>query len=169
MASLAPPTTPHCPPKGGGGERDRTDGLLLAKQALSQLSYTPACRNGPVSRFARMAWVCGSTPPNATLRCTLQHFIPRSDASLHVAPSFPSFRNRHLVGLDGFEPSTPALSRRCSNQLSYRPSLDTRTDPPLLAEQPIGVSTRPTQRALLLYRCERLTQPIFRSTAAPLA
>ena len=27
-----------------------------------------------------------------------------------------------MVGLDGFEPSTPALSRRCSNQLSYRPS-----------------------------------------------
>jgi hypothetical protein len=25
----------------GGGERDRTDDLLLAKQALSQLSYTP--------------------------------------------------------------------------------------------------------------------------------
>ena len=28
---------------------------------------------------------------------------------------------RNLVGLDGLEPSTPALSRRCSNQLSYRP------------------------------------------------
>ena len=27
-----------------------------------------------------------------------------------------------MVGLDGFEPSTPALSRRCSNQLSYRPA-----------------------------------------------
>ena len=27
-----------------------------------------------------------------------------------------------MVGLDGFEPSTPALSRRCSNRLSYRPS-----------------------------------------------
>src|SRR5205823_7017614 len=54
----------------GGGERDRTDDLLLAKQALSQLSYTP---------------------------------------------------DKNLVGLDGFEPSTPALSRRCSNQLSYRP------------------------------------------------
>jgi hypothetical protein len=26
---------------GSGGERDRTDDLLLAKQALSQLSYTP--------------------------------------------------------------------------------------------------------------------------------
>ncbi len=33
----------------GGGERDRTDDLLLAKQALSQLSYTPgsARRKGP--------------------------------------------------------------------------------------------------------------------------
>jgi hypothetical protein len=57
----------------GGGERDRTDDLLLAKQALSQLSYTP--------RF------------------------------------HPDF----LVGLVGFEPTTPALSRRCSNRLSYRP------------------------------------------------
>jgi hypothetical protein len=31
----------HFAPKTGGGERDRTDDLLLAKQALSQLSYTP--------------------------------------------------------------------------------------------------------------------------------
>ena len=29
------------PQSRGGGERDRTDDLLLAKQALSQLSYTP--------------------------------------------------------------------------------------------------------------------------------
>ncbi len=27
-----------------------------------------------------------------------------------------------MVGLVGLEPTTPALSRRCSNQLSYRPS-----------------------------------------------
>jgi len=27
--------------KSGGGERDRTDDLLRARQALSQLSYTP--------------------------------------------------------------------------------------------------------------------------------
>src|ERR1700744_2531758 len=42
-----------------------------------------------------------------------------------------------VVGLDGFEPSTPALSRRCSNRLSYRPlSLSD-----LLSElQPISVS-----------------------------
>ena len=29
---------------------------------------------------------------------------------------------RRMVGLIGLEPMTPALSRRCSNQLSYRPS-----------------------------------------------
>ena len=58
----------------GGGERDRTDDPLLAKQVLSQLSYTP---------------------------------VP------------------FLVGLVGVEPTTPALSRRCSNQLSYRPRLET--------------------------------------------
>jgi hypothetical protein len=61
----------------GGAGRDRTDGLLLAKQALSQLSYSP-----------------DSCLPN----------------------------QKKVVGLDGFEPSTPALSRRCSNQLSYRPA-----------------------------------------------
>jgi hypothetical protein len=65
----------------GGANRDRTGDLLLAKQALSQLSYGPA-----------------------VLAC--KH---------RGAPSW-------LVGLDGFEPSTPALSRRCSNQLSYRPA-----------------------------------------------
>ena len=61
-------------PVSGGGERDRTDDPLLAKQVLSQLSYTP----------------------NKLVCCT-------------------------LVGLVGLEPTTPALSRRCSNQLSYRP------------------------------------------------
>ena len=30
----------------GGGERDRTDDPLLAKQVLSQLSYTPDMRGG---------------------------------------------------------------------------------------------------------------------------
>src|SRR3989337_1539509 len=56
----------------GGANRDRTGDLLLAKQALSQLSYGP--RGAPL-----------------------------------------------VVGLVGVEPTTPALSRRCSNQLSYRP------------------------------------------------
>jgi hypothetical protein len=34
----------------GGGERDRTDDLLLAKQALSQLSYTP-------EKFGGSGWI----------------------------------------------------------------------------------------------------------------
>jgi hypothetical protein len=32
-----------------------------------------------------------------------------------------SFVPVKMVGLIGLEPMTPALSRRCSNQLSYRP------------------------------------------------
>ena len=55
-----------------------------------------------------------------------------------------------LVGLDGFEPSTPALSRRCSNRLSYRPPCSQRTgqalpdtpvrEYPCHKRQPISVS-----------------------------
>ncbi len=55
-----------------------------------------------------------------------------------------------MVGLTGLEPVTPALSRRCSNQLSYRPAglpgasgppinigggMRIRTADPLLAKQ----------------------------------
>ena len=39
-----PPLTARSPQtqnKTGGGERDRTDDLMLAKHALSQLSYSP--------------------------------------------------------------------------------------------------------------------------------
>ena len=40
-----------------------------------------------------------------------------------LIPQFPltASSHRNLVGLVGLEPTTPALSRRCSNQLSYRP------------------------------------------------
>ena len=41
---------PRRPPEDGGGRRDRTDDLLLAKQALSQLSYAPGVfPDAPVS------------------------------------------------------------------------------------------------------------------------
>jgi hypothetical protein len=32
------------PPPSGGARRDRTDDLMLAKHALSQLSYGPLCQ-----------------------------------------------------------------------------------------------------------------------------
>jgi hypothetical protein len=79
----------------GGAGRDRTDDPLLAKQVLSQLSYSP-------SRFNTLAGA------GASFRA------PVCKAAMGSEPS-------SMVGLDGFEPSTPALSRRCSNQLSYRP------------------------------------------------
>ena len=37
----------------GGARRDRTDDLLLAKQALSQLSYGPDCGCGSITKDAR--------------------------------------------------------------------------------------------------------------------
>ncbi len=73
------PASFACYGKIGGGDRTRTRYLLLAKQPLSQLSYTP--KKEPLVEFII----------------------------------------RRLVGLVGLEPTTPALSRRCSNQLSYRP------------------------------------------------
>ena len=75
----------------GGARRDRTDDLLLAKQALSQLSY------GPVS----------------TLRPGGRH-LPGSD--LQEDPA-----TKGMVGLERFELSTSRLSSARSNQLSYRP------------------------------------------------
>ena len=72
----------------GGGDRTRTCYLLLAKQPLYQVSYTPKTYFGRGHKaFASVAQLL----------------------------------DQHLVGLVGLEPTTPALSRRCSNQLSYRP------------------------------------------------
>ena len=39
------------PISSGGDERNRTAGLLLARQALSQLSYTPVCSYHSISFF----------------------------------------------------------------------------------------------------------------------
>ena len=75
----------------GGGERDRTDDLLLAKQALSQLSYTPA--------------------PEIGGRNTEIRLIFRSLTS--------DLRALTMVGQGGFEPPTSRLSSARSNQLSY--------------------------------------------------
>ena len=44
----------------GGGERDRTDDILLAKQALSQLSYTPIFRT---SRNTWWVWLDSNQRP----------------------------------------------------------------------------------------------------------
>ena len=55
----------------GGGERNRTDDPLLAKQVLSQLSYTPV----PLRRRARpdqwWAWEDLNFRPHAYQACAL--------------------------------------------------------------------------------------------------
>lgn len=45
-----------CRQADGGAERDRTDDLLLAKQALSQLSYSPRSRKRSISAIDRKRW-----------------------------------------------------------------------------------------------------------------
>jgi hypothetical protein len=40
----------------GGGERDRTDDPLLAKQVLSQLSYTPRCFTTTIKTDGGSGW-----------------------------------------------------------------------------------------------------------------
>ena len=50
---------------------------------------------------------------------------PACKAGALPAELIPLLSGLHLeavVGLAGFEPATPALSRRCSNRLSYRPT-----------------------------------------------
>ena len=53
-----------------------------------------------------------------------------------------------MVGLVGLEPTTPALSRRCSNQLSYRPthSLKARTRFRHVSLAALDVLSRPSSR-----------------------
>lgn len=77
----------------GGARRDRTDDLLLAKQALSQLSYGPDRRTEDRRQ---------KTPERS------------------CRPS-SAFCHPILVGLDRLERSTSPLSGVRSNHLSYRP------------------------------------------------
>jgi hypothetical protein len=45
LAAVGPPSRSAAGAKAGGARRNRTDDLLLAKQALSQLSYGPLSRS----------------------------------------------------------------------------------------------------------------------------
>ena len=78
----------------GGARRDRTDDLLLAKQALSQLSYGPDQRAEDGRRRTDKACF-----PSSVVRCL----------------------STELVGLGRFELPTSRLSSARSNQLSYKP------------------------------------------------
>ena len=82
----------------GGARRDRTDDLMLAKHALSQLSYGPK----------RVA--VGNR----------QWAVVQEAASLRLPTAYLPTAQK-LVGLGGLEPPTSRLSSARSNQLSYKP------------------------------------------------
>jgi hypothetical protein len=94
------PAAETVPP--GGARRDRTDDLLLAKQALSQLSY------GPDQRTEN-----GSQRPDRVLLSVVCR-LSASSAFVWV-----------LVGLGRLELPTSRLSSARSNQLSYKPRQQT--------------------------------------------
>ena len=73
--------------KNGGGERVRTDDLLRARQALSQLSYTPTFFNEELKMENEKFYIF----------------------------NFP-FYLQNVVGLGGLEPPTSRLSVVRSNQ-----------------------------------------------------
>ena len=72
---------------------------------------------------------------------------PACKAGALPAELIPRDLFKSVVGLAGFEPATPALSRRCSNQLSYRP---TRL---LRAPVPLAYLPRPSAKLTLLLWC----------------
>ena len=112
LAASARETAPALrfgPETRNGAERDRTADPLLAKQVLSQLSYSPArdqkLDNATAERLTNKKSKPTASQPrrgNTRLRCA-------------------SRRGRGMVGLPGVEPGTSRLSGVRSNHLSYRP------------------------------------------------
>src|SRR5690554_989025 len=141
----------------GGADRDRTGDPLLAKQVLSQLSYSPLFRL-PVFRLAALRRLARSvTYPSTLLRslpvapcqtknvlrensaCPFSAWLRCSDTSAQLARRMRQLESPaeakpgcKVVGLGRFELPTSPLSGVRSNQLSYRPNpIDPRsTDEP---------------------------------------
>jgi hypothetical protein len=55
----------------GGADRDRTDDILLAKQALSQLSYSPNMVQFYMNRRKWWAWIDSNYRPHPYQGCAL--------------------------------------------------------------------------------------------------
>ena len=138
---LAATNEDRCPPvpkdlrkPAGGGERDRTDDLMLAKHALSQLSYAPEDRLRPSSGSSRRAIRFAplkrktrthqtSKPTERDRREPIQQRANRRGSS-RAKPDRPCDPRTggapaKLVGQGGLEPPTSRLSSARSNQLSY--------------------------------------------------
>ncbi len=95
----------------GGAMRDRTADLLRARQALSQLSYSPImCRYG-LSKSVDYNVRCIRANARREMRKFMNNKRRVSQRS----------NSEELVGLSRLELPTSRLSGVRSNQLSYRP------------------------------------------------
>ena len=101
--------------KAGGARRDRTDDLMLAKHALSQLSYGPVTRRRMLasSRSLRRKFCHARLRPTGLRRARFALLYERGCATRS--------RRRSVVGLGRLELPTSRLSSARSNQLSYKP------------------------------------------------
>ena len=90
----------------GGARRDRTDDLMLAKHALSQLSYGPVPEDECFYRARCAPAFAGTTAQQPSFKEAC-----RAEAA----------EQRRLVGLGRLELPTSRLSSARSNQLSYKP------------------------------------------------
>ena len=121
-----PPVLCTAAPRAGGGERIRTADPLLAKQVLSQLSYTPGSEVGGRTTNLRRRMVYLSS-----VVCPLSRMTDdghQMTDGLSVLRRLSSVLRQGLVGRGGLEPPTSRLSSARSNQLSYQPGADDRSD-----------------------------------------
>ena len=106
----------------GGAERDRTADPLLAKQVLSQLSYSPSLSGTLRTMAGRQV----DQTAYARFRVMQYTFLLVSSVNEFDPPE----SIRYVVGLGRIELPTSRLSGVRSNQLSYRPvSFRLRTFP----------------------------------------
>ncbi len=114
---------------------------MLAKHALSQLSYGPL-----ISRFARDQ---GSFPhpprAGADVRPLRLRAIRRGGRS--ALRRFAPDRPESMVGLGGLEPPTSRLSSARSNQLSYKPGRKLQSPTRRSARAPKALQPRGATRA----------------------
>ena len=89
----------RCSQKSGGARRDRTDDLMLAKHALSQLSYGPMSKhawNVRTERLKAMVGLGGLEPPTSRLSSARSNQLSYKPGT-HESLSLLSDKPRGLV------------------------------------------------------------------------
>jgi hypothetical protein len=108
-------------PNLGGAERDRTADPLLAKQVLSQLSYSPIqVLHQTASQPSGSANNQASVLPVSHQTGAEPH-APRGAARPQRRKAARQRQDKTMVGPGRLELPTPRLSSVCSNRLSYGP------------------------------------------------